>query len=138
MLKRTVRSDFGEVSVRETGVLFARVYPDITIDIKRAKEYHSLVSYLSKNRAHCTVIDITNLKEMSSEARTHLQGISSEWGKTLAVALITNSFTAKVIGNFFLSVNKPTYPVKVFTDSLEAHLWARQQYRKRVSRKASY
>lgn len=137
MLKRTVRSDFGEVSVRETGVLIARVYPDMHIDLQRAKEYHSLVSYLSKNRPHTMVIDITSLNEMSPEARIYLQETSSKWGNTVAVALISNSITAKVISNFFLSINKPTYPVKVFANSLEAHLWSRLQYRKRISRKAS-
>ncbi len=137
MPKRTVRSEFGEVSVRETGILFARVFSGYEIDLKRAKEYHSLVSYLSSSQPHVTIIDISSIKSITAEARLYLQNISTEWGKTLAVALITNSAVAKVVGNMFLSFNKPNYPVKVFSDSLDAHSWAKNEYLRLTTSKAS-
>ena len=137
MPKRTVRSDFGEVSLREAGILQARLFNDVEINLERAKEYHSLVEYLSRSQPHVTLIDITGISSMTPAARKQLQEASSEWGKTIAVALVTNSFTARVIGNFFLSINKPSYPIQIFTDSLVAHQWAKNEYLKSTTSKAS-
>ena len=73
MQRRTVRSDFGEVSLRETGILHARVFTGMEIDLKRAQEYHSLIQYLSRNKSHVSVIDITGISSMTPDARTYLQ-----------------------------------------------------------------
>ena len=136
-MKRTVRSDFGEVSVRDTGIIHARIFPGQEIDLKRAIEYHELIVYLSSNQPHVSVIDITGITSISADAREQLQKNSSEWGNTLAVALVTNSFSARVIGNFFLTINKPAYPIKLFSDSVVAHQWARNEYEKQTRKLAS-
>lgn len=136
-MKRTVRSDFGEVSIRHEGVVLAKVMNNVEIDIERAKTYHSLVEYLTQGAEHCTVIDLTGVSSVTPAARKHLQETSSNWGKTVAVALITSTFTARVIAGFFLSINKPSYPVKVFTDALEAQQWARNEYARHTTRAAS-
>lgn len=136
-MKRTVRSDFGEVSVRQEGVILAKVIHNVEIDLDRAKTYHSLVKYLSRGVEHCTVIDLSGISSITPEARAYLQETSSAWGKTIAVALVTSTFTARIIAGFFLSINKPSYPVKVFTDTLEAQQWARNEYLKYFTRIAS-
>ncbi len=137
MLKRTVRSDFGEVSIRQEGVVHAKVLYGIEINLEKAKTYHALVQYLTKDTAHSTVIDLSGVSAISPEAREFLQNKSSQWGKTIAVALVTSTFTARVIGNFFLTINKPSYPVKIFTDPLIAQHWAYTEYLKGTTRAAS-
>ena len=136
-MKRTVRSDFGEVSIRRIGVVHAQVLHGVEIDFEKAKTYHSLVEYLTKSEKHSTVIDLSGISGITPEAREYLQKTSSDWGKTVAVALVTNTFTARILANFFLSVNKPSYPVKVFTDALDAQHWARNEYLKYTTRAAS-
>ena len=136
-MKRTVRSDFGEVSIRRIGVVHAKVLHGVEIDLEKAKTYHSLVEYLTKSEKHSTVIDLSGISGITPEAREYLQKTSSDWGKTVAVALVTNTFTARILANFFLSVNKPSYPVKVFTDALDAQHWARNEYLKYTTRAAS-
>ena len=136
-MKRTVRSNTGEVTVRETGLIYARAFLNTNINLDEAKAYHAMVEHLSKRQPHCTVIDISGVKSISTEARKFLQETSSEWNKTLAVALVTTSFTSKMIGRFFLTVNRPSYPVKIFTDLREANSWARNEYGKAMTRIAS-
>lgn len=114
-----------------------RAFANAEISIDEAKEYHSMVAYLSMNKPHCTVIDITGVAYISSEARKYLQEKSSEWGNTIAVAVITNSFTSKMIANFFLTVNKPSYPIRIFTDVLEATQWAKMKLENGPQRLAS-
>jgi hypothetical protein len=137
MLKRTVRSSFAEVSVREEGLVYVKAFTNAEIGLEEAKEYHSMVAYLSLNKPHCTVIDISGVAYVSAEARKFLQDQSSEWGNTLAVGVITNSFTSKMIANFFMTVNKPSYPIRVFSDVLLANQWAKGQLDKHNPRLAS-
>jgi hypothetical protein len=137
MMKRTVRSDFGEVSIRHEGIVHAKVLHGVEIDLEKAEVYHSLIEYLTRSENHCTIIDLTGISGITPEARKYLQDTSSKWGKTVAVALVTNTFTARVLANFFLSINKPSYPVKVFTDNLDAQHWARNEYLKFTTRVAS-
>jgi len=136
-MKRTVRNEVGEVTVREKGIVFARAFSGAEINMKEAKDYHSMVAYLSNNEPHVTVLDITGLKYISKESREFLSRNSDEWGKTVAVALIINSFTARMVANFFLTVNKPDYPIKAFTDTLLAQQWAKNEYFKFSMRVAS-
>lgn len=136
MQKRTVRSDFGEVSLREQGLIQARVLHGVEIDIEKARIYHGLVEHLSHGEPHCTVIDLSGITGITTQARKFLQEVSSEWGKTVAVGLITNSFTSRILANFFLSVNKPSYPIRVFTDALQAKQWAKEQYLHHLQRAA--
>lgn len=136
-MKRTVRNEIGEVTVREDCIVHARVFSGAEIHLKEAYDYHSMVAYLSKNEPHVTVLDITGLKYISKESREFLSKNSDEWGKTIAVAFIINSFTARIVANFFLTVNKPSYPIKTFTDPLLAQQWAKNEYYKFSVRVAS-
>ncbi|MFT7153401.1 MAG: hypothetical protein ACI9Z7_000455 [Alteromonas macleodii] len=137
VMKRTVRSEFGEVTVRETGFVYARVFPGAEINIKEAKEYHYMVSHLSKSKPHVTVLDISGIKYISKDSREFLSQNSNEWRKTIAVALIVKSFTARMVANFFLTVNKPDYPIRAFTDTLSAQQWAKSEYWKFSARAVS-
>ena len=137
MNRRIIRSDFGEVSIRTEGIINARVFRGATIGLQEAQQYHSLIEYLSENRPHCTVIDISDVSTISPDARKMLQENSSSWNKTIAVALITKSFTSRVLGNFFLTVNRPSYPIQIFRSSVEAQNWAQSEYFKNVTGMAS-
>lgn len=42
---------------------------------------------------------------------------------TLGMAMVVKSVFSRVIGNFFVGVNRGDYPVKLFTDEEEAKEW---------------
>ncbi len=42
-----------------------------------------------------------------------------------AVALIVDTPLSRILGTFFLSVNKPPYPVRMFDDEESAVAWLR-------------
>lgn len=137
-MKRTVRSSIGEVSVREEGIIFGRVFSNSEIELKDATEYYSMIEYLSEGKPHCSIIDLSGAAYMSAEARNYVQNNSQEKGKTIAVAIITNSFSSKVIANFFVTTNKPDFPVMLFTDTLAAHQWAKGELERFHSPKLVY
>lgn len=65
----------------------------------------------------CPIIcDVSNVTEISTEAREYL----ASYGSTLAtaVALISSADTLRNMANYFVTINKPTVPTKIF-DNLE-------------------
>lgn len=44
-----------------------------------------------------------------------------------AVAMVTHSATTSIIGNFFLSLNRPGYPCRLFSEDEQALGWLKVQ-----------
>ncbi len=68
------------------------------------------------------LVDITNLKSVSKESR----GIysSPETARFLsAAALLVGNPVSRIIGNFYLGINKTSIPVKIFTRKNDAVSW---------------
>lgn len=70
------------------------------------------------------LFDISKVKKSSKEARDYM----ADEGNDLvsASALIVNSSVVKMLANFFITVNKPKSPTKMFTSKDEAISWLSQ------------
>lgn len=40
-----------------------------------------------------------------------------------AVAVVTNSLSARLIVNFYININRPNVPTRLFNDKAEAMIW---------------
>ena len=77
----------------------------------------------SLNKAKTRVlIDMTRVTEISKEARDYF---ANERTASIqrATALLTDSPVSRVIGNFFMGLNKPISPTRLFTDPHKASQW---------------
>lgn len=71
--------------------------------------------------------DISGCLETSLEARNFYA--SPEFGKHFkAIALVVNSATSEVIGNFMLGINKMTSPTKLFKSETDAIAWLKSNF----------
>ena len=69
--------------------------------------------------------DIRKCKSITHEARTHYA--REEAGKDLsACALLIGSPIGRIIGNFFLRINKPIYPTRLYTSEHGAIEWLKR------------
>ena len=68
------------------------------------------------------LIDMTAITEISKEARDYF---ANERTASIqrATALLINSPVSRVIGNFFMGLNKPITPTRLFTDPDKAIQW---------------
>lgn len=82
-----------------------------------------------KYRLECTdyvsypmLSNIRAIKDGTKEARAFL---ASEGGckGIISLALLIDSPIGSMIGNFWIKINKPLIPTKLFTDELEAKKW---------------
>ena len=69
--------------------------------------------------------DIRKIKHVDKEARAFL---ARPEGTVLisAGAFLVNSQLQKILGNFFILVDKPEIPTRLFTDEAEALIWLQQ------------
>ena len=69
--------------------------------------------------------DIRNMLSVSPETRTYTN--SPEVVKCFtAVGMMVGNVFSRVIGSFIVGINKPSYPVKLFTDEEKALNWLKQ------------
>ena len=71
------------------------------------------------------LVNLKEIKSISKEARDHFSMQNRTPGIT-AIGLLIKSPASRIIGNFFLGLNKSTVPVRLFTNEEKAVLWLKQ------------
>jgi hypothetical protein len=113
-----------KIWIDETGIVHTRYSNGSEVSLEQAKEEVRLLNILGRgNRIPC-VVDITLVKSVSREAGEYysseeLSGVFS------AVAMIVDSPMSKVMANFFLKIDGPPYPIRLFTTEEDAVGWLR-------------
>ncbi|MCF8258124.1 MAG: hypothetical protein K9J06_11240 [Flavobacteriales bacterium] len=128
-MKRTIQTSIGEVSLLEHGLIYTRAFKNTEVGLSAAQEYHEAVAYLCEDGPHCSILDISGVTYLSKEAREWMSETSSVWGRTISAAIIADSFTAKTIGNLFIKLSRPSYPVRIFEDFDSAEIWAKKNFK---------
>jgi hypothetical protein len=70
------------------------------------------------------LIDTTDIKSITKDARDYFS-INNRGSKVVAFAIIINSPLSKIIANFFMGLNKPSVPVKIFNSEEDAVDWCK-------------
>jgi hypothetical protein len=109
-------------AVGEDRILRVRLNPGARETLENAKENIVAVADLLAGRRLPILVDYRLIASQERAARAYYA--SPETGKHVcAVALLVDSPLSRIIGNFFMGLNKPPFPVKVFGDEAEALAW---------------
>lgn len=68
------------------------------------------------------LLDLTGLKKTNSDARKYMAGDDGVKGLKAGAFIVSNK-VSQVIGNFFILINKPLKPARLFTSEEEAKKW---------------
>ena len=103
-------------------ILRISIFEQVDIELQDAIEMHQMLLEYSSNQMYCVLLDATKRFNISSEARALIAGkeYSSE---RIATAFVTKSLANKLVGNFFINVNKPSTPTKIFATEESALVW---------------
>ncbi len=97
--------------------------PEHTLD--DAKENVEIAAKICKGKKVPGLIDIREVKSASREARMYFTG--DESAKVLnAAAMLVDSPVSRIIGNFFIGLNKAPFPCKLFSSESAAIEWLRE------------
>ena len=108
----------------ENEIVWGELFADQTTK-ERAKEnvdaQERVRDILGKAKTR-VLIDMAAISEISKEARDYF---ANERTASIqrATALLISSPASRIIGNFFMGLNKPISPTRLFTDPREAIKW---------------
>ena len=135
-LQTSIDFDKFHLTLVENGIIENYVKPGVLIEAADAWEIKRQNLILSDQKEYCVLVVSGHLSSVSKEAREVVA--SREFiGKTLAKALLVDSLGHRIVGNFYLSVNKPKIKTKTFSDRTEALKWLRNQLNKKKKKKVS-
>jgi len=109
----------------DDGIARTKVKPHAEITIKEAQENSLAVNSFYKEKKYPLFIDSSNIKSITKEARAHFSIQNRETNIT-SFAILINSPLSRIIGNFFMGLNKPGIPTKLFINEQDAINWLKQ------------
>ena len=119
---RMIKTRVGWVWLGQDGILRGDSDPDVELTVADVREIETATHSLVGDRPVLVLVDITNVRSMSRDARLAF-GKTGRTAPTIALALLVRSRLSRVIGNFFLGLNRPKFPTQLFTDEAEAVAW---------------
>lgn len=109
----------------EDGIARTKVKKGSEVKLEHARENSVVVNSFYIDRKFPLLIDGRGIKSMEREARAFFTA-NGRRTNTLAFAIIIDSSVSKVVGNFFLGINKPIVPTKLFLNEETAIEWLEQ------------
>ena len=109
----------------ENGIVKTRVKPSCDIHLEDAIENSKLVNSfeLKQNqKGYPLIVDLRELKSITKEARKYF-AMKNRETKVIAIAMVVESSFSRMVANFYLGINKPNVPVKLFNEDWKAEEW---------------
>jgi len=108
----------------ENGIVFFVYKPNTVIDHEAAKKIVADRIQFQNKADFPVYCDIRGLKSADKAARDYLAKEGSSFTK--GVAVLVDSPMSKIIGNFYMGLNRPTTPTRLFTNGDEALKYLQQ------------
>jgi hypothetical protein len=111
-----------KVWLRDDGFIHLEYLPNTHLGLEDSKRIIADIEKASAGQSRPGFIDATGLKSVTREAREYFAA-----SKVISRAgMLTGSLISRVLGNFYLAVNKPVIPLKMFTSEAEAIAWLKK------------
>ena len=111
--------------IDDDGILISAYKESSNIEIEDAIMVRDATLELTGGKKCVALVDLTNVRTISKEARYYFSG--TEFAQVfIAAASFVSTPVSKIIGNFFLGMNKPAMPVRLFNSRDEAIAWLKE------------
>lgn len=99
---------------------------DCTMEVEDVQALKTLNKSIADGNPYAIVVSFEHLADVSKKAKELIA--SKEFAEyTVAKALLVDNIGHRLIGNFYLAINKPYIKTKVFTDKMAAIEWLKSE-----------
>jgi hypothetical protein len=105
----------------ENRILRIKIIEGAEIELSDALQNFEATKLLTKNDRYLILVDGRVSLSISREARAF--AAESKNDDSIASAMIITSTANKLIGNFYINVNKPSIPTRIFSSEEKAIEW---------------
>ncbi len=117
-----INFDFYSVALCDNGLMCIRVEGNREIDVENVVEIVNAIEKLGNKKIFPLLVVVGEYTLPTSEARAYIATPESD-PYACAEAYVVKSFSQKLVGNVFLSFNKPVRPTKIFNTEEKAIEW---------------
>lgn len=126
-ITESIEFDFCTISLRSDGIIeqrFAKEDPyEITAELMQ--EFIDAIKTLCKGKQRCILVIPGLYGSITAEARK--MSIQDEDSNTIAIGLIIESLSQRLLSKFYFKINKVPYPVQFFKSEIETVVWLQDQ-----------
>lgn len=119
---KSIPTEGSIVSLRDDGILQIEMRSNRTLQLKDAKEMVAAFAELGEGKKFPLLFIAGDFALASSDARTYASGTEANQ-YTLASVFVVKNIAQKLMGNAYISFNKPITPTKIMTSETEAIAW---------------
>jgi len=117
------------ISLEDEIILVARMKEGVDIDVDHILENFEAMAQFNPINDFPILLDAGNHMNITKEAR-ELAASKGLAPNRSAMAIMVPSISIRLLGNFYIKVNKPARPTQLFTNRELAIQWLKEQYRK--------
>jgi len=112
--------------IDNNGIIHQSHIPESEVTLEDVKQELAMYPILNNNRKAFVLINLSNVKSVEKQARDYLGGeFISQY--VSAVVLVAPNMMSKILGNFFLGLNKTLVPVKLCISIEDGLEWLKSQ-----------
>jgi hypothetical protein len=121
-------TDNSHYFVREDGIVIQAVVSSRKQTLEDVRENTRVFNSIAAGRRRLLLVDMRVSYAVEPKARAfYATPEASRW--VLAVAMVTPSTATRILGNFFLGLNQPSYPCRMFATVDEGVAWLHDRAR---------
>jgi hypothetical protein len=96
--------------------------PNLKVDLAMAREIVSYRLEFTENKAHYLVVDMSNVRQVTTEAKEFMQSIEGGLKNILGAALIASNPVSALIANIFIK-SPANFQARFFSNKEDANAW---------------
>ena len=106
-------------------IIFVEYAPNIEVNLELAKEIVSNRLDFAGEKMHYLILDVSNVKSITSDARTYLLDPNTGTKNILGAAFLASNLVSALFANFFIKSRKG-FPTKFFHKKNDALKWIKE------------
>ncbi|HQQ94659.1 MAG TPA: hypothetical protein PLQ93_08905 [Bacteroidia bacterium] len=110
-------------------IIYLRLKEDAEFTLENTLEQHQAQDELTKDQVYAVLVDARNHVSITKESREFMANYANPRRKATAILMNRNS-AMLIMANFYMKVNKPRIPTKLFNTEEEAVRWLRDMLTK--------
>jgi len=114
------------ITLLENNILKIKFLKGSSIDVKESETIIELSSKIANNKLHANLVDTSEMMFMSRMARANFA--KQDKSDVVAIAVVINSKMQSILGNMYLSINKPVITTKLFDNYTDAENWLETKF----------
>lgn len=121
----TINTPSANVFLKDRNMVVVKYKPNVNVGLNEMIAIHEAERKITQEKKHVVLLDARGYIIISDSARRY--GASEKPARyRKAAALLVNTAGVRILGNFYLTFNKPKVPTRMFTEERKAVEWLKQ------------